>query len=82
MRCNSCSINAIFYFMIGTPPLDDVESDQVIPNDTKNPYTFALSKVTPTITPGGSIKRIDSTSFTVAEKISAVEVSVNVRGMR
>lgn len=67
---------------VASPPPDDVELDMVVPNDTPNPYTFLLSKVQPTKTSGGSIKVADSRTFKVSEKISAVEVEVEVGGMR
>lgn len=54
----------------------------VIPNNTPNPYTFRLSQVQPRKTPGGSVKVVDSRTFKVATKISAVEVVVEVGGMR
>jgi len=54
----------------------------VIPNNTPLPYTFKLSAVPPVTMPGGSIKVVDSTTFKVSEKISAVEVVVEVGGMR
>jgi hypothetical protein len=54
----------------------------VIPNNTPNPYTFRLSRVQPKKTPGGSVKVVDSRTFKVAKKISAVEVVVEVGGMR
>jgi hypothetical protein len=60
----------------------DVDKDKVIPNNTPNPYTFLLSKVNATKTPGGSVKVVDSRTFKVAEKVSAVEVEVEVGGMR
>ncbi|KAF9467804.1 putative oxalate decarboxylase/oxidase [Collybia nuda] len=70
------------YIFPASPPPEDVEIDMVIPNNTPNPYTFRLSKVKPRKTPGGSVKVVDSRTFTVSEKISAVEVSVEVGGMR
>jgi hypothetical protein len=56
--------------------------DEVIPNNTPHPYTFLLSKVNATKTPGGSVKVVDSRTFKVAEKISAAVVEVEVGGMR
>lgn len=54
----------------------------MIPNNTPNPFTFLLSKVNATKTPGKSVKVVDSKTFWVAEKVSAVEVEVEVGGMR
>ncbi|KAF8221066.1 putative oxalate decarboxylase/oxidase [Tricholoma matsutake] len=70
------------YIFPSSPPPEDIEKDMVIPNNTPNPYTFALSKVNATKTPGGSVKVVDSRTFHVAEKVSAVEVEVEVGGMR
>ncbi|KAJ6542418.1 putative oxalate decarboxylase/oxidase [Mycena sp. CBHHK59/15] len=70
------------YIFPSSPPPDDVASDMVVPNDTPSPYTFALSKVVGVKKPGGSVKVVDSRTFTVAQTISAVEVTVEVGGMR
>ncbi|KAJ7468012.1 putative oxalate decarboxylase/oxidase [Mycena latifolia] len=81
--CNylySCSKQ--LYIFPSSPPPDGVESDMVVPNTTPNPYTFALSKVVGTKKPGGTIKVVDSRTFNVAQAISAVEVTVEVGGMR
>ncbi|KAJ6558018.1 RmlC-like cupin domain-containing protein [Mycena capillaripes] len=67
---------------LASPPPEDVASDMVVPNNTPNPYTFELSKVAGTKKPGGSIKVVDSRTFKVALAISAVEVTVEVGGMR
>lgn len=65
-----------------SPPPTDLSSDLVVPNDTEYPFTFALSKVAPSETPGGSIRVVDQRTFKAAEKISAVEVTVHPGGMR
>ncbi|KNZ78360.1 Oxalate decarboxylase oxdC [Termitomyces sp. J132] len=70
------------YIFPSVPPPEDPTADMVIPNNTPNPYVFPLSKSKPTKTPGGSVKLVDSRTFKVAEKISAVEVVVEVGGMR
>lgn len=67
---------------IASPPPEDVKDSMVVPNDAPNPFTFALSKVAPRKTQGGSVKVVDSRTFTVAQKISAVEVEVEVGGIR
>ncbi|KAJ7598979.1 putative oxalate decarboxylase/oxidase [Mycena floridula] len=64
------------------PPAANIEDDQVIPNDTANPYIFHLSQSAPYQRPGGNVKVVDQRNFTVADKISAVEVTVNPGGMR
>ncbi|GLB42134.1 putative oxalate decarboxylase [Lyophyllum shimeji] len=70
------------YIFPSSPPPEDIECDMVVPNNTPHPYTFALSKVKATKKPGGSVKVVDSRTFRAAEKISAVEVEVEVGGMR
>jgi hypothetical protein len=65
-----------------SPPPEDVKSDMVVPNNTPNPFTFPLSKVESIKMKHGSIKVVDSRTFKVADKISAVEVTVEVGGMR
>ncbi|KAJ7778142.1 putative oxalate decarboxylase/oxidase [Mycena metata] len=70
------------YIFPSSPPPEDVESDMVVPNNTPYPYTFALSKVPGVKKPGGSVKVVDSRTFQVAQTISAVEVTVEIGGMR
>ncbi|KAG6830029.1 hypothetical protein H0H87_009492 [Tephrocybe sp. NHM501043] len=71
----------LYIFPSPVPP-EDPTADMAVPNNTPYPYTYALSKIEPTNTPGGSIKVVDSSTFKVADKISAVEVVVGVGGMR
>ena len=54
----------------------------VVPNDTPQPFTFAFSKVVPEEKLGGTVKVVDSRSFSVANKIAAAEVEIEVGGMR
>ena len=54
----------------------------VIPNNTPLPFTFKLSAVQPVTLPGGSIKVADTRTFKASEKISAVEVVIEVGAMR
>ncbi|KAJ7634657.1 RmlC-like cupin domain-containing protein [Roridomyces roridus] len=70
------------YIFQSSPPPEDVNADMVIPNNTPNPFTFALSKMPATKKPGGSIKVIDSRQFKVSQAISAVEVTVEPGAMR
>ncbi|KAJ7170254.1 putative oxalate decarboxylase/oxidase [Mycena crocata] len=70
------------YIFPSSPPPEDAAADMVVPNSTPNPYTFALSKVPGVKKPGGSVKVVDSRTFKVAQAISAVEVTVEVGGMR
>ncbi|KAF8068847.1 RmlC-like cupin domain-containing protein [Lyophyllum atratum] len=70
------------YIFPSSPPPEDPKLDMVVPNNTPHPYTFPLSKVKATKKPGGSVKVVDSRTFKAAEKISAVEVTVEAGGMR
>lgn len=70
------------YVFPGIPPPADVDEDKVIPNNTPEPYTFALSKVNATQHSGGSMKIVDTRTFKVSKTICAVEVQVEVGGMR
>lgn len=54
----------------------------VVPNDTPQPFTFAFSKVVPEKKMGGTVKVVDSRSFSVANKIAAAEVEIEVGGIR
>jgi len=46
------------------------------------PFSFEFSKVKPTTFSGGSVKVVDSTTFTVSKTIAAVEVTVEPGAMR
>ncbi|CAK5261957.1 unnamed protein product [Mycena citricolor] len=70
------------YIFQSSPPPEDIDEDRVIPNNTPNPYTYALSKVQGEKKPGGTVKVVDSRTFKVATQISAAEVTVDVGGMR
>jgi len=70
------------YIFPSAPPPDNLAQDQVVPNDTPEPYTFALSKVKGTKLSGGSIKVVDARTFRVAQTICAAEITVEVGGMR
>jgi hypothetical protein len=50
----------------------------VIPNDTPEPYTFALSKMNATQLEGGTVKIVDSSTFKVSKTIAAALVTVDV----
>ena len=56
--------------------------DEVIPNNTPYPFTFQFSKVPAVQKTGGTVKIVDTRTFTVSEKISAAEVEVVVGGIR
>ena len=66
----------------GTPPPKDIKSNEVIPNNTPEPYTYAFSQVEPMRKPGGTVKIADSSNFKVSSKIAVGEVVVDVGGMR
>ncbi|KAL0959706.1 hypothetical protein HGRIS_011400 [Hohenbuehelia grisea] len=70
------------YIFPSAPMPEDIEEDKVIPNNTPYPFTFPLSRVNGTKTPGGSVKVVDSRTFNASKTISAVEVTVEVGGMR
>jgi hypothetical protein len=68
--------------IIANPPPQDITKDEVIPNNTPHPFTFQFSKVPAVKKIGGTVKVVDTRTFTVSEKISAAEVEVEVGGMR
>ncbi|KAF8548081.1 putative oxalate decarboxylase/oxidase [Imleria badia] len=70
------------YIFPSTPPLEDIYSDMVIPNNTPLNYTFPLSKLPVTNAPGGTYKVIDTRLFPASTTICAAEVIVEVGGMR
>lgn len=54
----------------------------VIPNDTPEPYTFAMSKMPATQLQGGTIKIVDSRTFKVSKTVAVAEVTVEKGGIR
>ncbi|KAG8216718.1 putative oxalate decarboxylase/oxidase [Butyriboletus roseoflavus] len=70
------------YIFPSTPPPEDVYSDMVVPNNTPLNYTFPSSKLAATQAPGGSYKVVDTRLFPASTTICAVEVTVEVGGMR
>lgn len=54
----------------------------VIPNDTPEPYTFAMSKMPVTQLQGGTIKIVDSRTFKVSKTVAVAEVTVEAGGIR
>ncbi|KAG7444829.1 oxalate decarboxylase [Guyanagaster necrorhizus] len=70
------------YIFPSTPPADDA-SDPVSPQGTvPNPFSFALSKANATQLSGGSVKVVDSTTFTVSTTIAMAEVTVEPGAIR
>ncbi|KAI0368629.1 oxalate decarboxylase [Pilatotrama ljubarskyi] len=69
------------YIFPNPPP-----ENQAVPKSPQgtipNPFTFALSQVTATPLSGGTVKIVDSTTFTAATAISAAEITVEPGAMR
>ncbi|ESK89462.1 oxalate decarboxylase [Moniliophthora roreri MCA 2997] len=72
----------LYIFPVAQLPQDDGSAPQSPQGTVPDPYSFALSKVNATITPGGSVKVVDSTTFKVSTTIAAAEVTVNPGGIR
>ncbi|EEB89037.1 hypothetical protein MPER_12919 [Moniliophthora perniciosa FA553] len=72
----------LYIFPVAALPQDDASAPQSPQGTVPDPYSFALSKVNATITPGGSVKIVDSTTFKVSTTIAAAEVTVNPGGIR
>ncbi|KIK93423.1 hypothetical protein PAXRUDRAFT_829015 [Paxillus rubicundulus Ve08.2h10] len=70
------------YIFPSAPPPEDPYTEMAVPNDTPLAYTFPMSKVNATPTPGGSYKVVDSRTFPAATTICSAEVTVEVGGMR
>ena len=64
------------------PPPDDAQAVSDPQGQVPDPFTFALSKVNATPLSGGSVKVVDSTTFTVSKTIAAAEVTVEPGAMR
>jgi oxalate decarboxylase family bicupin protein len=69
----------IFPAPLPAPDSDAPESPQ---GTVKNPYAFALSKVEPQKSSGGSVRIVDSTTFKVSTTIAAAEVTVEPGAIR
>ncbi|KAL0569624.1 hypothetical protein V5O48_012333 [Marasmius crinis-equi] len=65
-----------------TVPGPDSDAPQSPQGTVPDPYTFALSKLNTTTTPGGTVKIVDSSIFKVSTTIAAAEVTVNPGGIR
>uniref|UniRef100_A0A8H7XWS0 Cupin type-1 domain-containing protein n=1 Tax=Psilocybe cubensis TaxID=181762 RepID=A0A8H7XWS0_PSICU len=70
------------YIFPSLPPSPDISQDMVIPNNTPHPYTYQFSKVVPEQKEAGTVKVVDSRTFTVSETIAAAEVELEVGGLR
>ncbi|THH26987.1 hypothetical protein EUX98_g7192 [Antrodiella citrinella] len=70
------------YIFPSSPPPDDATAVSDPQGTIPNPFTFQLSKVNATLLSGGSVKVVDSTTFTVSTTIAAAEVTVEPGAMR
>ncbi|PBK61110.1 oxalate decarboxylase [Armillaria solidipes] len=71
----------LYIFPSTLPGSDD--SGPVSPQGTvPNPFSFALSSANATVTSGGSVKIVDSTTFTVSTTIAMAEVTVEPGAIR
>ncbi|KAJ7503324.1 putative oxalate decarboxylase/oxidase [Mycena galericulata] len=71
----------LYIFPSSPPPVDAVAPSSP-QGGVANPYSFAMSKVNGTKLAGGSVKIVDSTTFTVSTTIAAAEVTVEPGAMR
>ncbi|KAJ6492488.1 oxalate decarboxylase [Mycena vitilis] len=71
----------LYIFPSAPPPIDAVAPTSP-QGGVPNPYSFAMSKVNATKLPGGSVKIVDSSTFTVATTIAAAEVTVEPGAIR
>ncbi|KAH8100131.1 oxalate decarboxylase [Cristinia sonorae] len=70
------------YIFPSAPPPHDAKAVSNPQGTVPNPFTFQLSKVQATPLSGGSVKVVDSTTFTVSKTIAAAEVTVEPGAMR
>ncbi|KAJ7149827.1 oxalate decarboxylase [Mycena crocata] len=70
------------YIFPSSPPPSDATAPDSPQGQIPNPFSFALSKVTPTQLPGGTVKIVDSTTFNVSTTIAAAEVTVEPGAIR
>ncbi|KAJ6577603.1 oxalate decarboxylase [Mycena capillaripes] len=70
------------YIFPSSPPPTDAVAPSSPQGGVPNPFSFALSKVNATKLPGGSVKIVDSTTFTVSTTIAAAEVTVEPGAIR
>ncbi|KAJ7035345.1 oxalate decarboxylase [Mycena alexandri] len=70
------------YIFPSTPPPSDAVAPQSPQGGVPHSFSYALSKVNATQLPGGSVKIVDSSTFTVSTTIAAAEVTVNPGAIR
>jgi oxalate decarboxylase family bicupin protein len=70
------------YIFPSTPPPIDAVAPSSPQGEVSSSYSYAMSQVNATQCSGGSVKIVDSTTFTVATTIAAAEVTVEPGAMR
>ncbi|EIW57501.1 oxalate decarboxylase [Trametes versicolor FP-101664 SS1] len=70
------------YIFPSTPPPDNNQVPKSPQGTIPNPFTFSLSQVKATELSGGTVKIVDSSTFTAATAISASEITVEPGAMR
>ncbi|KAI0671663.1 oxalate decarboxylase [Trametes maxima] len=70
------------YIFPSPPPPDNLALPKSPQGTIPNPFTFALSEIKATPLSGGSVKIVDSTTFTAATAISASEITVEPGAIR
>ncbi|OJT03356.1 Oxalate decarboxylase OxdC [Trametes pubescens] len=70
------------YIFPSTPPPDNQQVPKSPQGTIPNPFTFSLSQVKATQLSGGTVKIVDSSTFTAATAISASEITVEPGAMR
>ncbi|KAJ7629645.1 oxalate decarboxylase [Mycena polygramma] len=68
----------LYIFPSSPPPIDAVAPSSP-QGGVPNPYSFALSKVNATKLPGGSVKIVDSSTFTACSNARSLEYYSNVK---
>lgn len=82
VRIPSCFFQATLVLFNAAVPEDDASAPISPQGTVPNPYSFALSKANATQSSGGSVKIVDSRSFTVSSTIAMAEVTVEPGAMR
>ncbi|KDR78673.1 hypothetical protein GALMADRAFT_244166 [Galerina marginata CBS 339.88] len=70
------------YIFPSTPPTDNSQLPKSPQGVVPNPFTFSFSNMQATKLNGGSVKIVDSRTFTVSTAISAAEVTVEPGAIR
>ncbi|KAJ7788233.1 oxalate decarboxylase [Mycena olivaceomarginata] len=70
------------YIFPSAPPASDAVAPSSPQGTIPSPFTFALSKVNATQLSGGTVKIVDSTTFSVSTTIAAAEVTVEPGAIR